>query len=138
MLPPAAVIGIGLAFGDFSISRNATALLVINVLALDGLGSMLIFILRGMRKKHFDLERAIRSVVENWLEKLSHTAYTNSIIDVSLLSETEARVEVTVRDCTEIVPSTFAESMAAQIKTTSQCYSDVIVEIHGCQVSKTG
>jgi uncharacterized hydrophobic protein (TIGR00271 family) len=49
LMPPAAAISIGLAFGQPSIAGNAAALLIINVVALDVVGSMFILILRGLR-----------------------------------------------------------------------------------------
>ncbi len=90
LLPPAAVIGIGIAFGQTSIARNATALLIINLLALDVIGSMLIFILRGIRTRFFDLERKLRQVAESALKEISDLVHDNSCVDVSLLGEEDA------------------------------------------------
>ena len=65
LIPPASVIGIGLALNDLQVSQNALVLLVVNILAIDFLGSMMIFVLRGLRKDFFDLERDIRKLVNN-------------------------------------------------------------------------
>lgn len=92
LIPPASVIGIGIAFGNTSIVRNSAALLIINVLALDILGSMLIFILREMRKRYFELERKIRQIAESALMDISEATHYNSIVDVTLMDESEIHI----------------------------------------------
>ncbi len=134
MIPPASVIGIGLAFGDLQISRNALALLAVNIVALDVLGSMLIFLLRGMRKHHFELERGIRQTAEAALEGLSPSVHQHSIVDVTLLDEGEARVEITVRGHQNEVPGDLAQRIGKEIQRVLNCRSEVAVEVMPGQV----
>ena len=63
LVPPAAVIGIGLALGTPEHSWNALYLLLLNVLSLDLISSSMILALWGVRRKYLDLEKSIRSAV---------------------------------------------------------------------------
>jgi hypothetical protein len=65
LLPPASVIGIGLAFGRLDISRNAFWLLVVNVIGLDFAGSMLMLAIRGVRLRYLTLEKRIRQIAQD-------------------------------------------------------------------------
>jgi uncharacterized membrane protein len=134
LLPPASAIGIGIAFGNISIARNALALLIINVLALDILGSMLIFILRGIRKRYFDLERKLRKAAELALKDISVVVHDNSIVDISLLNEADANLHITLRGYTEEIPTDFAQELSRKILQEANCTSEVMVELSPWQV----
>jgi uncharacterized hydrophobic protein (TIGR00271 family) len=137
LIPPAAAIGIGIAFGQMSIARNAAALLIINVLALDVLGSMLIFILRGIRKRYFNLERTLRQIAESALQDISEAAHDHSCVDVVLLSEVDARLQITLHGHTDEIPADFAQEISQKILQQANCTSEVFVEISPCQVYST-
>jgi uncharacterized hydrophobic protein (TIGR00271 family) len=137
LMPPAAAIGIGNAFGDMSIARNAAALLIINVLALDIFGSMLIFILRGMRKRYFNLERTLRQIAESALKDISDLVYEKSCVDVTLLSEVNARLQITLRGHIDGIPADFAREISQRILQEANCTSEVLVEMSPCQVFST-
>jgi hypothetical protein len=137
MLPPASVIGIGFAFGNLDIARNAAALLIINVLALDVLGSMLIFILRGMRKRYFDLERTMRQIAESALMNISKETHDNSIVDVTLLGDEDAHLQITLRGHTNEIPDAFAQQVSQKILQETNCTSEVLVEMSPCQTFST-
>jgi uncharacterized hydrophobic protein (TIGR00271 family) len=137
LIPPACVIGIGFAFGNMPVVRNAAALLIINVLALDILGSMLIFVLRGMRKRYFDLERTIRQIAELRLKETSDVVHDNSIVDVILMSEADARLQIILRGNIEEIPVDFAQLISQRILQETNCTSQVHVEMSPCQVFST-
>ena len=67
LIPPASVVGIGLAFGAPEISRSAFLLLLVNVLGLDIFGSMLMLTLRGIKPKYLELEKKICLIAESAL-----------------------------------------------------------------------
>jgi uncharacterized membrane protein len=130
LVPPASVIGIGLALGRSDVSLNAFWLVIVNVVALDILGSMLIFLIRGIRRRHFDLERTIRTTVEGILSTISNHALTNSIIDIILLDEDSARGEVTVKHRQDKpLPDTLAQTIASELAKQANCRSEVTVEM---------
>ncbi len=131
------MIGIGLAFGNLSISRNAAVLLVVNVLALDVLGSMLIFFLRGMRKQHFDLEHTLRQIAESALQEISEVVHNISVVDITLQNESEACIYITLRGHTNEIPADFAQTINRRISQKTGCRSDVTIELSPCQMYST-
>jgi uncharacterized hydrophobic protein (TIGR00271 family) len=137
MLPPASVIGIGFAFGNLTIVRNAATLLIVNILALDVLGSMLIFVLLGIRRRYFDLERTVRQVAESALRGISEAVHDNSTVDVTLVNEVDAEVQIRLRSHTEEVSADFAQAISQEILQEAECSSVVIVEVAPCQVFST-
>jgi uncharacterized membrane protein len=137
LIPPASVIGIGFAFGDLTITRNAAILLIVNILALDILGSMSIFLLRGIRKEYFNLEKALRQIVEQRLEKISKAMYNNSVIDITLQSKNKAHVLLTLRGYDHQISSDLAQSLNREILLQTECRSDVIIEFSPCQIYST-
>lgn len=138
LIPPASVVGIGLAFGRLDISRNAFLLLVVNVLGLDIFGSMLMLALRGIRAQHLVLEKTIRQTAESTLVAVPGITPVGSTINVTLLSDTAANVHVTVpNQAGETVPASLAQTIAAHIKGRTDCRSEVTVEIMAYQTYST-
>jgi uncharacterized hydrophobic protein (TIGR00271 family) len=138
LIPPASVIGIGLAFGRPDISQNALVLLIVNILGLDILGSMLTLILRGVRPRYLALEEAIRLAVESVLTALPGIATVGNGTSVTLVSRTAASVHVTIRNqAGEVVPDSLAEAITSRIKARTGCRSEVIVEIIPSQTHST-
>lgn len=137
LIPPASVIGIGFAFGDLTVAWNAAKLLIVNILALDVLGSMSIFLLRGIRKEYFNLENALRQIVEQSLEEISEVVYNNSIIDITLQSKNQAQVLLTLRGYDHQISSDLAQTLNREIWLRTECRSDVIIEFSPCQIYST-
>ena len=63
LIPPASVVGIGLAFGRFDILLHSLALLLINVWGLN-VGSIIVLSLWGVEPNHLELEKKIRKTIE--------------------------------------------------------------------------
>lgn len=138
LIPPASVIGIGLAFGRPDISRNALLLLVVNVLALDIIGSIPVLALRGVRVQYLRLEKAIRQAVGSTLTTFSSITLLDGATSVTLLSPDMARVHVTVRsEAGETVPASLAQTAAAEIEERAGCRSEVTVDVIPCQTHST-
>lgn len=130
LIPPASVIGIGLAFGHPEISRNAFLLLIVNVLGLDILGSMLILALRGVRRQCLILEKAVRQAVESVLTATPGIMLGANLIDVILLSNSAAQVHVTVRETAgTTAQDSLAQTIATEIMDEAGCRSEVTVDI---------
>lgn len=130
LIPPAAVVGIGLAFGALEISRNAFLLLLVNVLGLDIFGSMLMLTVRGIKRKYLDLEKKIRVVAESALAAAPGVTALGSTIHVTLLADTAAKVNITVRRLVaDQVPDCLAENISALIQEKVGCRSEVSVEL---------
>jgi uncharacterized hydrophobic protein (TIGR00271 family) len=130
LIPPASVIGIGLAFGRAEISRNAFLLLIVNVLGLDILGSMLILVLRGVRRQYLILEKAIRQAAESILVATPGITLGTDTVDVILVSRSAAQVYVTVRETAGTTArDSLAQAIATEILDKVGCRSEVTVDI---------
>jgi len=138
LIPPASVVGIGLALGRPDISRNALLLLLVNVLGLDVFGSTLMLALRGVRAQFLALEKAIRQAVEFTLAASPGVTPAGSTMSVRLLSPGAADVCVTVRNpAGETVPASLAQDIATKIEERAGCRSEVTVEILPSQTYST-
>ena len=130
LVPPAAVIGIGLALGTPEHSRNALELLLLNVVSLDLISSTFILALWGVRPKHLDLEKSIRAAVALTLAAVPGFISLGSTVHVTLLGNHEAVVDVILRcQFGGKVSETLAATMAAAIAAKTSCRSDVTVEV---------
>jgi uncharacterized hydrophobic protein (TIGR00271 family) len=136
LIPPASVVGIGLALGRPEMSHNAFLLLMVNVLGLDIVGSMLTLALRGVRGRYLALEKTIRQAVKSALAAAEGVTLVGSEVNVTLLSPDAAKVDVTVRTGTgEAASGDLAEIIATKIRNETECgcRSTVTLEIIHCQ-----
>jgi len=135
LMPPAAVVGMGMAFGQLSVSRDALLMVVVNVLGLDLVGSALVLAMRGVRRSYLELEKSIRRAAESVLAKAPCLRLVGSQIDVTLLSPKAATVRVSVRSqMGEDVEPTIAEGIARHIEAETGCRCEVSVDLIPCQV----
>jgi uncharacterized membrane protein len=138
LIPPASVVGIGLAFGQASISRNAFLLLLVNVLGLDIFGSMVMMALRGIRVQYLAIEKAIRQTVKSTLVTVPGAVLVGSTVHVTLLSDTVASVHVTARSQGGAeIPDSLAQTIATDVKDRTGCRSEVTVEVIPSQTYST-
>ena len=138
LMPPAAVIGIGLALGRLDISRNAFWLLVVNVIGLNFLGSLLMLALRGVRLRYLTLEKTIHNIVEDTLEANSNCAPGGITANVVLLSDSAADIHAAVRNRGDSpLPPSLARSIASEIGTKTGHRSKIVIEVIPCQAFST-
>jgi uncharacterized hydrophobic protein (TIGR00271 family) len=138
LMPPATVIGMGLAFGRTAVSRDALLLLLVNVLSLDLVGSAPILALRGVRLSYLQLEKAVRSAAKSALTQVPGLRLAGSKVDVTLLGPEAASVRITARSerWGEIQP-TLAEAVAVHVKDETGCRCEVTVDLIPCQIHST-
>lgn len=130
LIPPAAVIGIGWALGKPEQSWNAFCLLVLNVVALDLVGSIAILAISGVRRRHLELEKSIRGIVAGILKAVPDFIAIGSSVDVTLLGERDAIVDVRMRcQLGGSIPDTLADKISAKIITKTSCQADIAIEI---------
>jgi uncharacterized hydrophobic protein (TIGR00271 family) len=138
LLPPASVIGIGLALGRLDISRNAFWLLLVNVIGLNFLGSVLMLALRGVRYRYLTLEKTIRNIVEDTLEANSNCAPGGITANVVLLSDFAADIHAVVRNGGgSPLPPSLARSIASEIGAKTGYRSKIMIEVIPCQAFST-
>jgi len=130
LVPPAAVIGIGLAMGTPEHSLHALYLMAINVVGLDLVGSLSILAIRGIRRRHLLLEKRIRQTVAVTLDVVPGFVSVSSTVDITLRGEREANVDVVVRrQFGGQVPESLATTIAGDVATHTGCRCDVTVEV---------
>lgn len=130
LIPPAAVIGIGWALGTPDHSWNAFGLLVLNVVALDVVGSITILVIRGVRRRHLELEKSIRDTVALTLHVVPGFIPVGSTVNVTLLGDEDALVGVILRRrFGGKVPETLAATISDDILEKTFCRANVSVEV---------
>ncbi len=130
LVPPAAVVGIGLALNLPGYSVNAFYLMLLNVVGLDLVGSVAILMIRGVRRRLLDLEKSIRNVVAETLDVVPGFISVGSSVDITLVNEREARIDVIVRrHFGGQVPNTLAATIASRVHDKTSCRCDVTVEV---------
>lgn len=130
LVPPAAVIGIGLVLGAPEHSLHAFYLLLLNVVGLDLIGSVSILAIRGIRRRHLEMEQRIRLAAATTLDVVPGLLSVGSTVDVTLLGERTARVEVVCRrNFGGEGPETFAATISAHVAESTGCSCDVTVEV---------
>ena len=138
LIPPAAVIGIGLALGRVDISWKAFLLLLVNVLGLDILGGMVLLWLYGVRAKFHILETTIRRTVESTVTAILGDISEGSVISVTLIDPTTVKVLATVKHhAAEKHLATLARNIGDEIKNGLGCRSEIMVETIPCQTYST-
>ena len=70
LIPPASVVGIGLAFGRFDIFLHSLALLMINVWGLNA-GSIVVLSLWGVEPTALELEMKVRKTIEKTISAVA-------------------------------------------------------------------
>lgn len=130
LIPPASVVGIGLALGQPAISRNALLLMMVNVVGLDILGSMLMLALRGVRAKYLVLENAVRRAAESALAGVPGVLLRASTVDVTLLGGRAVDIRAAVR-CSDDspLPCALAREIAGAVQERTGCRSEVTVDV---------
>jgi len=91
LIPPASVVGIGLAFGRFDIFHHSLGLLLVNVWGLN-VGGMIVLYLWGVEPKPLQLEKKIRGIIEKTINDVVEAYGITS--EVILHSYEEADVHV--------------------------------------------
>lgn len=114
LIPPAAVVGIGFAFNQPEVSFQALGLLVINVVCLDFI-AMLALYLRGVDLKLLQLEKKIGETTEKILNEVVKAEEIST--EVTLQSHKKAdvlvRIEASEGQCD--APQLLAERISAEI-----------------------
>jgi uncharacterized hydrophobic protein (TIGR00271 family) len=138
LIPPAAVVGIGAAFGQMNISYNALLLMIVNVLGLDLFGSMFMMAFRGIRYKYLQMEKQIRWAVESALVAEPIDWPEDFAINVTLLGENVATVHARVRiEPGETASDQLAQSIADCVHERTGFKSEVTLEIIPTQIYST-
>jgi uncharacterized hydrophobic protein (TIGR00271 family) len=114
LIPPAAVVGIGFAFNQPEVSFQALGLLVINVVCIDFI-AMLALYLRGVNLKLLQLEKKIRETTEKIINEdvKADEISTTVILQSHKKADVLVRIEASEGQCD--APQLLAEKISAEI-----------------------
>jgi hypothetical protein len=127
LIPPAAVVGIGLAFDRTDIAAQALALLFINVVCLDLLGSMPILYFRVGGLEPLRFEKKMRDSAEKTVKSIDEKAEIST--EVILRSNKKADVFVSVQATgthSDVIPL-LAKKISEEIKKETEFSNNVKV-----------
>lgn len=130
LLPPAAVMGIAYVLDTPANSTNAFMLMIVNLVGIDVIGSLSILAIRGVRRRYLEVEKRIRDVTSATIAGVPGFISVGSVVDVTLLNEHEARVDVLLRrEFRGKVPEHLAETIASSVRQATSMRIDVSVEV---------
>jgi uncharacterized hydrophobic protein (TIGR00271 family) len=99
LVPPASVIGIGLALKSLDVSLAALMTLLVNLVGLDFVGSLVILKAYGVTKDSLTIERRIRELSFNIaivINQKTRSKIQDILVSVTMTAFNRADVEVTV------------------------------------------
>ena len=114
LIPPATVVGIGFALNQPNISFEALGLLAINVVCLDFIAMLALYI-RGVRLKPLQLEKKIRETTEKIINDVvqAHEISTEVILQNQKKADVIVRLEAPEGQCGS--SQLLAERISAEI-----------------------
>ena len=129
LIPPAAVVGIGLAFGRPDIAIQSLTLLFINVVCLDVISSMPVLYFRGVRLEPLRIEKKIRDAAEKTVKDFveEDEIFTEIILHSDEKTDVFVRIQTT-RINNDVVPS-LARRISEEIKKETGFSNNVKVMI---------
>jgi len=116
LIPPASVVGIGLAFGRFDISVHSFCLLIINVISLDIIGSLPVLYLWGIRPQLLQLENRIRRTAERVIRDIVKADRVLAEVTLHSSEKADVRVRLYASEVHEHTGRLLAENVSKEIK----------------------
>jgi len=134
LIPPAAVVGIGLAFGLADMAIQALSLLLINLVCLN-LFSIPILYLRGVGLEPLQIEKKIRAAAEKTVKAATEVdeIFTEIILRCDKRADVSVRLQTTGIN-NDVVPS-LARRISEEIKKTGFSNSVKVMIIPVCTYS---
>lgn len=138
LIPPAAVVGIGLAFGQPNIITDALLLMIVNVLGLDVFGSTFMLAFRGIRYKYLRMEKMIRQAVVAALVNEPVKLPEEFEVNITLLGDSVATIYARIQNLKgETIPEQLAQTIAMYVQERTGFKSEVKLELIPTQIYST-
>jgi uncharacterized membrane protein len=119
LVPPASVIGIGLALNSLDVSLAALLTLLVNLVGLDFFGSLVILKAYGVTRDSLTIERRIRELSFNIAIIINHKTRSkiqDILVSVTMTAFNRADVEVTVYLHSASTPRGLAKGIGRSIE----------------------
>jgi len=115
LIPPAAVVGMGLAFGQFDIFHHSLGLLLVNVWGLN-IGGMIVLYLWGVEPKPLELEKKIRGTIEKTINDTIKAYEIKSEVTLHSYKKADVNVGVSAFETPDDVCRSLAKTVSREIK----------------------
>ncbi len=115
LIPPAAVVGMGLAFGQLDIFHRSLGLLLVNVWGLN-IGGMIVLYLWGVEPKPLELEKKIRRSIEKTINGTIKAYEMKSEVTLHSYKKADINVELNAFETHDNVCRSLAKTISREIE----------------------
>ncbi len=124
LIPPASVVGIGLAFGEFDIFLHALALLMINVVSLD-IAGMIVLRLWGVTSNPLQIEKTIRKTAKETINATVKADVISTKVILHSYEKADVHVRLHAFETHARTDRLLAERISEEIKTETGVSNNV-------------
>jgi len=124
LIPPASVVGMGLAFGRFDIFHYSLGLLLVNVWGLN-VGGMIVLHLWGVEPKPLQLEKKIRRIIEKTTNNVVKAYQTTSEVILHSYKEADIQIRLYAFEIPDHAYQSLARTVSREIKRETGVSNDV-------------
>lgn len=124
LIPPASVVGIGLAFGRFELFQNALGLLIVNVWGLD-IGAMAVLYLVGIEPKPLQLEKKIKKTIEKTITGIVRACRISSGVTLHSYATADVHIELYASELPDSADRSLAKIVSRDIERETGVSNDV-------------
>ena len=115
LIPPASVVGMGLAFGRFDIFHHSLGLLLVNVWGLN-VGGMIVLYLWGVEPKPLQIEKKIRRIIEKTINDVVKADEITSEVILHSYEEADVHVGLYAFEIPDHAYRSLAKTVSREIK----------------------
>ncbi len=115
LIPPASVVGMGLAFGRFDIFHHSLGLLLVNVWGLN-IGGMIVLYLWGVEPKPLQLEKKIRRIIEKTINDVVRAYEITSEVILHSYKKADVHVGLYALETHDRVYRSLAKTVSKEIE----------------------
>lgn len=115
LIPPASVVGMGLAFGRFDMLHHSLGLLLVNVWGLN-VGGMIVLYLWGLEPKPLQLEKKIKRIIEKTINDVIKADEISSEVILHSYKEADVHVGLYAFEISDHAYRSLAKTVSREIK----------------------
>jgi uncharacterized hydrophobic protein (TIGR00271 family) len=124
LIPPASVVGMGLAFGRFDVFHYSLGLLLVNVWGLN-VGGMIVLHLWGVEPRPLQLEKKIRRIIERTMNDVVKSYQITSEVILHSYKEADVRIRLYAFENPNRAYQSLAKTVSTEIKKETGVSNDV-------------
>ena len=126
LIPPASVVGIGLALGRLDLFHHSLGLLLVNVWGLD-VGGMIVLYLWGIRPEPLQLEKKIRRTIEKTINDVVKTSKMSSQIVLCSYEKVDVHIGLHAFNLPDQADRSLARAVSREIEKETGVSNNVTI-----------